>query len=303
MSAKLDALREALAVSPDNPPLLLLYAQGCLDEWLLDEARAVFEKILTRDPAHADAQLGVARVLHLAGKTSEAAVRLEGLLARNPRHTGALVLLARLELIDGNRDSARARYESALKLDPTVKDAALESELYARGSGPESASEPPRRMAVGPGGVLGEPPSSSDEDRRRRRGASRRELEQPKMNFGDVGGMDAVKDEIRRKIIFPLQIPPSSRPMARSWAAACCSTVRRVAARRCSRARPRARSRRPSFPSVSIRFWTCGWAIPKSACTSFSRPRGGMRRRFFFSMKSMRWLPIETTSVAAQAGP
>ena len=187
--------------------MLLLYAQGCLDEWLLDEARAVFERILTRDPAHADAQLGVARVLHLAGKTSEAAVRLEGLLARNPRHTGALVLLARLELIDGNRDSARARYESALKLDPTMKDAALESELYARGSGPESASEPPRRMAVGQGGVLGQPPSSSDENGDDDEAPPAGELEQPKMNFGDVGGMDAVKDEIRRKIIFPLQNP------------------------------------------------------------------------------------------------
>ena len=109
MSSKLDALRAALAVSPDNPPLLLLYAQGCLDEWLLDDARGVFEKILARDPMHADAHVGIARVLHLAGKTSEAAVRLESLLGRNPQHTAALVLLARLELIDGNRESARTR--------------------------------------------------------------------------------------------------------------------------------------------------------------------------------------------------
>jgi AAA+ superfamily predicted ATPase len=207
MSAKLDVLREALAVSPDNPPLLLLYAQGCLDEWLLDEARTVFEKILARDPAHADAQLGVARVLHLAGKTSEAAVRLESLLARDPRHTGALVLLARLELIDGNRESARTRYESALKLDPTVKDAALESELYPRGATPDSASEPPRRMAVGPGGVLGEPPVASEEDGEENESPSIGEVEKPKLNFNDVGGMDVVKDEIRRKIIFPLQNP------------------------------------------------------------------------------------------------
>ena len=203
MSSKLDALRAALAVSPDNPPLLLLYAQGCLDEWLLDDARSVFEKILARDPAHADAQVGVARVLHLAGKTSEAAVRLESLLGRNPRHTAALVLLARLELGDGNRDSARTRYESALKIDPTVKDAALENDLYAGGKKPESSTDEPRRLAVGSGGVLGEAPDEDDEETFD--GVA--EIEKPKLNFAHVGGMDAVKDEIRRKIIFPLQNP------------------------------------------------------------------------------------------------
>ncbi len=203
MSSKLDSLRAALAVSPDNPPLLLLYAQGCLDEWLLDDARSVFEKILARDPAHADAQVGIARVLHLAGKTSEAAVRLESLLGRAPRHTGALVLLARLELIDGNRDSARTRYEAALKIDPTVKDAALENDLYAGGKKPESSADEPRRMAVGSGGVLGEAPDEDDEET----SDDIAEIEKPKLNFAHVGGMDSVKDEIRRKIIFPLQNP------------------------------------------------------------------------------------------------
>ena len=206
MSTKLDALRAALAVSPDNPPLLLLYAQGCLDEWLLDDARTGFERILARDPAHADAQVGIARVLHLAGKTSEAAVRLESLLGRDPLHTSALVLLARLELIDGNPDSARTRYESALTIDPTVKDAALENELYAGGTKPEPSDDEPRRMAVGRGGVLGEAPDEDgDDDDEKEDGDI--EIEKPKLDFAHVGGMDSVKDEIRRKIIFPLANP------------------------------------------------------------------------------------------------
>ncbi len=207
MSSKLDALRQALAVSPDNPPLLLLYAQGCLDEWLLDDARTGFEKILVHDPAHPEAHVGIARVLHLAGKTSEAAVRLESLLGREPRQTSALVLLARLELIDGNRASAKTHYESALKIDPTVKDAALENDLYAGGTKPESSSDEPRRMAVGPGGVLGEGPSEDDENDDDDDVPEGADIEKPKLNFANVGGMDAVKDEIRRKIIFPLQNP------------------------------------------------------------------------------------------------
>lgn len=209
MSSKLDALRQALAVSPDNPPLLLLFAQGCLDEWLLDDARTGFEKILALNPQHAEAQVGIARVLHLAGKTSEAAVRLEALLNREPRQTSALVLLARLELIDGNRVSAKTHYESALKIDPTVKDGALENDLYSGGTKPETKADEPRRMAVGSGGVLGEVFEDEDEDDDEdfEDAPDGAEIEKPKLAFADVGGMDAVKDEIRRKIIFPLQNP------------------------------------------------------------------------------------------------
>ncbi len=208
MSSTLDALRAALAVSPENSPLLLLYAQGCLDEWLLDDARKGFEKILALDPAHGEAQVGIARVLHLAGKTSEAAVRLESLLGREPRQTSALVLLARLELIDGNRESARTHYEAALKIDATVKDAALENDLYAGGTKPETKADEPRRMAVGTGGVLGEASEDDDNDDDLFDDAPEgAEIEKPKLAFADVGGMDAVKDEIRRKIIFPLQNP------------------------------------------------------------------------------------------------
>ena len=38
--SKLDPLRQAVAVSPDNVPLLLLLAHACLDEWSLDEAKS-----------------------------------------------------------------------------------------------------------------------------------------------------------------------------------------------------------------------------------------------------------------------
>src|SRR5687767_11826780 len=149
MSAKLDALREALAVSPQNAPLLLVFAQACLEEWLLDDARVAFEQLLALDPASVEAKLGLARVLHLAGRSSEAAVRLESLLQAHERCAPAHVLLARLELIDGNRESARTHYERALALDPLAKDAGLESELYRGGARP--GEEEPRKVAVGAG--------------------------------------------------------------------------------------------------------------------------------------------------------
>jgi len=63
--SKLDPLRQAVAVSPDNVPLLLLLAQACLDEWSHDEARGLFDRILVLDPQRPEAKVGVARVLHL----------------------------------------------------------------------------------------------------------------------------------------------------------------------------------------------------------------------------------------------
>ena len=87
-----------------------------------------------------------------------------------------------------------------------MKDAALENELYTGGTKPESSADEPRRMAVGRGGVLGEAPDEdADDDDEKAEGDI--EIEKPKLDFAHVGGMDSVKDEIRRKIIFPLANP------------------------------------------------------------------------------------------------
>ncbi|RYD63973.1 MAG: tetratricopeptide repeat protein, partial [Verrucomicrobiaceae bacterium] len=128
--SKLDPLRQAVAVSPTNVPLLLLLAQACLDEWSLEEARGAYEKVLALEPGRVEARLGVARLLHLDGKISEAVVRVESIVAENPKDVPALILLSRLYLGEGNRAAARSYYEQAMSLQPSSKDAALERELY-----------------------------------------------------------------------------------------------------------------------------------------------------------------------------
>src|SRR6185312_11910379 len=146
--SKLDPLRQAVAVSPDNIPLLLLLAHSCLDEWSLDEARSVFERVLTLDPAKPEARVGIARILHLSGKTSEAVVRTEALIVQYPQFAPAHLLLARLHAGEGNLDAARTSYQRALAIDPTSKDPSLEKEL--NGVAPK-ASEPERVTVSGPG--------------------------------------------------------------------------------------------------------------------------------------------------------
>lgn len=200
--SKLDALRQALAHSPDNVPLLLLFAHAALDEWALDDAKSAFEKTLAIEPNRPEAQVGVARVLFLAGKASEAAVRAESVIQQHPQFGPAHALLARLELLDGNRDTARAYYAEALRLDPALRDPGIEAELGTVSTGSaESAPEEPEKV------TLGAPSFSSDEDEEGEGDPASADVEKPKLSFNEVGGMDAVKDEIRMKIILPLQKP------------------------------------------------------------------------------------------------
>ena len=118
MTSRLDSLREALAVSPQNVPLLFLFGQACLDELSFDEARAAFDRILQLEPAHADAKLGIARVLYLSGNTSEAVVRAEALTKANPRFAEAWMLLSRLAVAEGERALAAQYYQKAVKTEP-----------------------------------------------------------------------------------------------------------------------------------------------------------------------------------------
>lgn len=196
--SKLEPLRAAVSVSPDNVPLLLLLANACMEEWSLEEGRETFERILRIDPSKAEAKLGIAKILHLSGKISEAIVRAEAITQDHPTYAAAHVFLARLHLGEGNREQAKEEYESALRLDPVSKDESLERELYPKTSKPAPEPSEPERVPV-MGDSWGEPQEPV--------GPKAADIERPKTKFDDVGGMDAVKEEIRMKIIYPLQKP------------------------------------------------------------------------------------------------
>ena len=196
--SKLDPLRQAVAVSPDNVPLLLLLAQACLDEWSLDEARSIFERVISIDPARPEARVGIARILHLSGKTSEAVVRTEALIVQYPNYAPAHLLLARLHAGEGNLDAARTSYDRALALDPTGKDPSLEKELR---SGPPSKPPEPEKVAVSGTGW------TEEGENEEKSGIDNTDVERPSLTFADIGGMESIKEEIRMKIIHPLKNP------------------------------------------------------------------------------------------------
>jgi transitional endoplasmic reticulum ATPase len=190
------ALREALRVSPDNIPLRRHLAELLTKLGRFDEAESAYREALAIAPRQVDLTLGLAGVYYQQEKNSAALVIAEDLIAQRDPPAGAYVLHARLLLRAGEPQRAAHQYREALALDPTAADAELARELG-----------------------VGAPPSGDDEDdvdeqgRIRQRagdqggGPQEYDIERPKTQFADVGGMDGVKDEIRMKIILPLEHP------------------------------------------------------------------------------------------------
>lgn len=216
--SRLSSIREALAQSPENISLLLLFARECMEEMRMDEAAEAFEEALRLDPAQADAHLGLGRILYLQGDLSGAAVRAERVLHQDANDARAHLLLSRVNLSEGDRKRAIEHFDRAAQLDGTLVDAALEKDLgrtareVRRASPPASASD----SAVVEFGPDGEPSNDffddpfMDEpgyDWRPETFLSPGDPEKGKVTFADVGGMEALKEEIRLKIIYPLQYP------------------------------------------------------------------------------------------------
>jgi AAA+ superfamily predicted ATPase len=212
MAQNLDALRLALQHSPDNTPLLMLFAEGCLDDGLVEEAERSFQRVLSNDPAHAEARLGLARVAFLQGKTSQAAVRTEQILSDTPSCAAACLLLARIHITEGDLPKAKAMYDKGVALNPSLADPGVEKDLRGIKSASANDESGRKRGAVTSGGNYLESVTdekNDDDDGYPRGGAAfdlgLADFEKPKLNFAGVGGMEALKEEIRMKIIYPLQ--------------------------------------------------------------------------------------------------
>jgi transitional endoplasmic reticulum ATPase len=192
MTSRLDSLREALSVSPKNIPLLLLFGQACLDELSFDEAREAFDRVLRNEPANVQGKLGIAQALYLAGNISEAVVRTEALTIADPGFAEAWMLLSRLAIAEGDADHAARCYQKALKLNPSLSDAGMERDFPVE----QGAAERSTDISYD---------SDSDISESDPENGDLPDLQKPDASFGNVGGMEEIKEEIRMKIIYPLQ--------------------------------------------------------------------------------------------------
>jgi len=184
-------LREALAASPDNVPLRRLVAQALATVGRHEEAETEYREAIRRAPMDVSVKAGLADVYLRQGHTSRSLVILEDLCKPGSAAPAHRLLYARALLQSGDADRARHQYRQAIDADPAVADSALA----------ESLGAPARPAADDDDGDSGGREKVRAEQREP---APILELERPKTNFADVGGMDKVKDEIRLKIIYPL---------------------------------------------------------------------------------------------------
>lgn len=161
-------LQEALRVSPDNRPLRRMLADQLLACGRHGEAETEFRALRRQDPADASAALGLARTFAAAGRPAEALVLIEELCDQGGAPPAAHDLLNELK---------RARGE-----------AAAAPQAQAQEPEPE-----PERLRAGPD--TGSDAGSWDRP------------ERPRSTFADVGGMEALKESIRLKIIYPVTRP------------------------------------------------------------------------------------------------
>ena len=197
MSADLQPLLDALQFSPDNLPLRQHITRQLNAAGRHQEAEDLSRDGLRQHPTDAALQLSLAEAYYARNKHSAAFVVVEELLKHDSDHAAAHLLHARLLLATGLPADARDAYEHALTLNPGLADRDLGQAL--------EAAAPARRVpAAGP--TRAAAPDEDDDDEPSAQ-AKLLGLEKPKINFADVGGMEAVKEEIRLKIIHPLQFP------------------------------------------------------------------------------------------------
>jgi SpoVK/Ycf46/Vps4 family AAA+-type ATPase len=181
------ALREAVKLSPANLPLRRHLCGLLLASGRATEAEKEFRDALAQWPNDMELKAGLAEAFYKGGKISHALVVLEDVVQGKapPR---ARVLYARLLFKGGDTAQAVEQYKKAVVEDVMAADLELASRLGINASENDEVSD--GRLRAG-----WEEPSEAPEI----------QVDRPKVAFKDVGGMDGLKEEIRMKIIHPLE--------------------------------------------------------------------------------------------------
>jgi SpoVK/Ycf46/Vps4 family AAA+-type ATPase len=197
MSANDDAitgLRQAIKLSPDNLPLRKALVDMLTGSGRYEEAEVELKAALPLSSDPADLKLSLASVFYAQGKNSAAMVIVEELLKDPRANPKVLVLQAKLLVRAGDVERAVRQYKRAVEQDPAVADGEFAERL---GITPKKSADDDDDSEV----VDGKLRATREESG----GGPGAPVEKPDVDFADVGGMDAVKDDIRMKIIHPLE--------------------------------------------------------------------------------------------------
>jgi SpoVK/Ycf46/Vps4 family AAA+-type ATPase len=192
MSDPFDAIRQAINISPDNVPLRIHLADMLRQHGRNEEAEAELREALTLAPEDDSLKLALADLYYQQSKNSHALVIVEEMLKRRNSPPAARLLHARLLVRTGDIAFAISEYREATDEDETLRDLEFEERLGIDSEDPEEEEIVDGRIRQGWGAE--EEPSSIITP-----------LDKPETSFADVGGMESLKEEIRLKIIYPLE--------------------------------------------------------------------------------------------------
>src|SRR5262245_23736770 len=177
-------LRAALEVSPDNLPLRQHLAESLAGLGRYAEAEQEYRHALGIAPDNVTLKVGLARTYFRQGKDGPAAVIVEDLLKKPDTPADVYLLHARLLYRAGDVERAVRQYRAAVDADPGVADPDFAG-LLGVGADLDEGEVVEGRVRAAAGPDVGGGPAVP--------------IERPGITFADVGGLDALKDEIRLK--------------------------------------------------------------------------------------------------------
>ncbi len=191
-SDALDALRDAVRLAPGNVALRQSLADLLLGFGRALEAEKEYREALQMAPERMGLKVGLARAFFAQGKNSHALALVESVVQLVDAPARAFVLYARLLAGIGEIEQAVLQYRRGVEREPAVADAEFAEVLGIHGG--EEMAEVVEGRVRAPWGEVPDDPADVEPER-------------PKISFKDVGGMDAMKEEIRLKIIHPIAHP------------------------------------------------------------------------------------------------
>lgn len=216
----IESLKEALKISADNLPLRMLLAENLTACGRHEEAEREYTRALAQSPSDVRLAVSLAQSCFANGKYSQALVIVEDAMKKPEPPPRAFLLFARLMLNESKLQMAVDNYKRAVSMEPGLKDSHLEERLglgagsASQSNGGDSAGgKDKQRQAVG-NTASGESlynkddsRDSDDDDNDDDEDGFSDLVEKASASFKDVGGMDEVKEQIRMKIIYPLENP------------------------------------------------------------------------------------------------
>lgn len=189
----IQALREALSHSPQNVVLRKHLAGLLFQQGDYADAEREYRTILDITPQDQSVEIELARAFLAQEKWMAALVILEPLIRQADASASVFMLSAKAYLEVESYTRASEAYHQAIQRDSALADSTFEEKLKAHLTPSEPAKEPddePIKVRI----EEWVPQSNLP-------------VERSSISFQDVGGMESVKEDIRMKIIHPLNHP------------------------------------------------------------------------------------------------